>query len=289
MAEPDVEEYSPAETNEGQDLPPGRRHDISSLYELWTLDILPTIGSRAAHVFEAKPEQFKRVPPEIANLLARLHYRTGNNEDYLSTSQRFGLVSPLLGESDGIQHSDADAKFHRAAGALRQSAVDYVQRSFSTGERQLRNAFRDSAKTLYAYLTVLEGSVTTNALTRIEGHFLEVVEVLKTAEYCSGLGLPPAPEGNWPRFGVTDGDGAALISELTYRSMKEDDSAAVPQVGVTKFLAMQRAADYGAASLDGVLIDPAMDDDDRANGAIDLVYRWWQALRDCRSDLNTPS
>jgi len=141
---------------------------------------------------------------------------------------------------------------------------------------------------MYAYLTVVEGSVATNARDRLRGHFTDVSKVLQNVEYCSGLGLPPAPNGNWPRFGIVDGDGAALISELTQRVTNEDDPTTVPQVGVTKFLAMQRAADYGAASLDDVLLDPVMDDDERANGVIDLVYRWWQGIRDCRTDLDTP-
>jgi hypothetical protein len=151
-------------------------------------------------------------------------------------------------------------------------------------QRQLRNAFRDAAKTMYAYLTVLEGSVTISALARIYTHFGDVVAILQSTEYCSGLGLPPAPTGGWPRFGIVDGDGAALIAELTYRA-DPDESTSVPQVDVAKFIALQRAADYGAASLDEVLLDPAMEDDDRANEVINVVYRWWKALFDFKGGM----
>jgi hypothetical protein len=263
-----------------------RLNHTSDLYELWTLDIVPEIGRTAAKVFETNPTQFKRVPPNIVGLLARLHYQTGYNESYLTISQRLGLVRPLLGESDGTDHSDEMSKFHQAATGLRKAAVDYVQRSFDTGEPQLRNAFRDAAKTMYAYLTVLEGGVTTSALARLSTHFGDAVTVLQSVEYCSGLGLPPAPAGRWPRFGIVDGDGAAVIAELAHRAIRDDESTPVMQIGVTKFLATQRVADYGAASLDEVLLDPVMEDDARADEVINTVYRWWTALRDCRSDLD---
>ena len=256
-----------------------RLNHTSDLYELWTLDIVPAIGSRAAEIFETNPKQFKRVPPSITHVLARLHYQTGYNESYLSISQRIGLVGPLLGQSDGTDHSDETSKFHQAATGLRKAAVDYVQRSFDTGERQLRNAFRDASKTMYAYLTVLEGGVTTSALGRLSTHFRDVVTVLQSVEYCSGLGLPPAPTGRWPRFGMVDGDGAAVIEELTHRVIP-DELMTVAQIDVEKFLAIQRVADYGAASLDEILVDPTMEDDARADEVINIVYRWWTALRD---------
>jgi hypothetical protein len=256
-----------------------RLNHTSDLYELWTLDIIPAIGCRVAEIFETNPKQFKRVPPNVADVLAKLHYQTGYNDSYLSISQRLRLVGPLLGESDGANHSDETSKFHQAATGLRKAAVDYVQRSFDTGERQLRNAFRDAAKTMYAYLTVLEGGVTTSALGRLSTHFGDVVTVLQNVEYCSGLGLPPAPSGRWPRFGILDGDGAAVIADLTHRVIP-DESMTVAQIDVEKFLAIQRAADYGAASLDEVLVDPTMEDDARADEVINIVYRWWTALRD---------
>jgi hypothetical protein len=239
-------------------------------------------------LFESNPKQFKRVTPSIADTLARLHYRTGFSEEYLNASQRLALLMPLLGESDGTGHSYETSKFHQAAVGLRNAAVDYSQRSFNTGERQLRNAFRDAAKTMYAFLTVLEGSVATNALARIDTHFDDVASVLKSEEYCSGLGLPPAPAEGWPRFGIVDGDGAALISELTHRVIA-GEATSVPTVGVTKFLAIQRVADYGADSLGAILLDPVMESDERANEVIDIVYQWWTALRDSQSAPDTSS
>lgn len=264
-----------------------RRSDTAALYEIWTLDIVPTLGRQAAKTFEGNPKQFKRVPPDIAERLSRLHYRTGYGESYLDKAQRLELIKPLLGHSDGMVHDDNTSRFHAAAAGLRQAAVDYVQRSFDTGERQLRNAFRDAAKTMYAYLTVIDGAVTTNAGERLRNHFDEMVTVLRNSEFCGGLGLPPAPPGDWPRFGTVDGDGAALIAELSER-LVADEQGAPETMGVSAFVAVQRVANYGATSLDHVLRDPSMDDDGQANEVINVVYRWWTALRDFRKEFGNP-
>jgi hypothetical protein len=256
-----------------------RRSDTANLYELSTLEIIPALGTIMAKTFEANPKQFKNVPSNIAAALAKLHYRTGHDEQYLESGQRHNLVRPLLGTSDGIRDADRSAPFHQAAISLRQAAVDFVQRSFDTGERQLRNAFRDAAKTLYAYLTNVEGAVASNALGRLETHFADVVSVLRNSEYCGGLGLPPAPPGPWPRFGDFNGDGAALVEELSQRAIADDLSASV-WTSAGDFVIVQRVANYGAATLDEILVDPGMDGDDRADEAINVAYRWSTAIRD---------
>jgi len=256
-----------------------RRSDTANLYELFTLEIIPCLGATMAKTFETSPKQFKNVPSKISATLAKLHYRTGNDEFYLEPGQRQNRVGPLLGTSDGIRDADRSGPFHEAAIGLQQAAVDFVQRSFDTGERQLRNAFRDAAKTLYAYLTNVEGAVANNALGRLDTHFADVVSVLSNAEYCGGLGLPPAPSGPWPRFGDFNGDGAVLVEELGHRAIADDLSTSV-WMSAARFVAVQRIADYGAATLDEVLRDPDMDGDNRADEVINVAYRWWTAIRD---------
>lgn len=258
---------------------PERRNDTAKLYELFSLEIIPSLGATMAKTYETNPKQFKNVPTDISAALAKLHYRTGHDEYYLESRQRQNLIAPLLGASEGIRDADRSTPFHQAAIGLRQAAVDFVQRSFDTGERQLRNAFRNAAKTLYVYLTNVEGDVATNALGRIDTHFATVVSVLRNAEYCGGLGLPPAPPDPWPRLGDFNGDGAALIEKLSQQFIADDLSASVG-TDAAEFVAMQRIADYGAATLDEVLLDPAMNENERADEVINVAYLWWTAIRD---------
>jgi hypothetical protein len=138
----------------------------ANLYEIWTLDNLSDLGPTSGAVFEANPQQFKGVPPDLADTLAKLRYLAGYSDEHLNAAQQQALVGPLLGASDGTSHTDETSAFHDAARGLRQAAVDFVQRSFDTGERQLRNAFRDAAKSFRAHLRILEGAVTASAARR---------------------------------------------------------------------------------------------------------------------------
>ncbi len=92
-----------------------------------------------------------------------------------------------------------------------------------------------------------------NALGRLDTHFADVVSVLGNAEYCGGLGLPPAPSGAWPRSGNFDGDGAALVEELSQRAIADDLSTSV------------------------------------WTSVINVAYRWWTAIRDYNGEADVPS
>lgn len=264
-------------TNEG----PTRASAVAVLYELWTLEVVFDLGLACGAVVAGRPQQFKNLSTGSADTVATLQYRTGNDEGHLDAEERAAVCTPLLGASDGTRHDDENAAFHQAAAALRQSAADFVGRSFDTGEQQLRNAFRDASRTFGAYLNGIEGAVADSAVRRLGPHFVEVVSVLRDASFSGGLGLPPAPGDPWPRFGDLSGDGAALVQTLD----QEASTAGLttrPPLDDAEFLAIQRIADQGAASIDAVVADPGFPKDADADAAINVVYRWWTALRDYR-------
>ena len=258
-----------------------RATQIAHLYELWTLDVVTDLGVVCGSVFAGHAQQFKNVGRATADAMAALRYRTGNDDQHLDATQRSDLCTPLLGASDGTAHDDTAAPFHEAAAGLRQAAVDFVQRSFDSGEQQLRNAFRDAAKSFQSYLSVVEGSVAESAVRRVGGHFDEVVAVLRDPKFSGGLGLPPAPNAPWPLFGDLGGDGAALVEALD----KEGAAAGLTTREPTdqaQFVAVQRIADQGAASIDTIFADATLAKDPAADAAINGVYRWWTAIRDYR-------
>ena len=132
---------------------PTRNSQLAVLYELWTLDVVSDVGVVAGTVFSTRPQQFKNVGAATVETLGVLRYRTGYDEEHLAAEQRAAVCTPLLGVSDGIRHGDTGVAFHQAALGLRQAAADFVQRSFDSGEQQLRNAFRDASRSFAAYLT----------------------------------------------------------------------------------------------------------------------------------------
>jgi hypothetical protein len=254
---------------------PGRP-TLATLYELWTLDIIPCLGQPCAALCRDYPHEFKNVPAATLATLADMRYRTGYDSRYLDEQGRKALLMPVLGDSDGAKGGERSGAFHQSADALRCRAKDFVQRVFDTGEAQLRDAFRDAAASFRNYLTAVEGNVVADANIRLTGHFGDVVAILQAPQFAAGLGLPPAPGAPWPLNRAWDGDGAMLVYAVTQRAQA---SGGKPIVTDVEFLQIQRIATYGAETIEAVLNVPAIwANDDITREAISLAYRWWTSI-----------
>jgi hypothetical protein len=222
------------------------------------------------------PQEFKNVPAATLITLANLRYRTGYDSSYLDEQARRALVVPVFGDSDGAKGRERSGPFHRTANALRSRAKDFVQRRYDTGEEQLRRAFRDAAIGFQKYLTTVDGNVVADANGRNKKHFDDVARILQTAEFAAGLGLPPAPAAPWPLRRSWDGDGAMLVYAVSRRAMASEGKSIVTD---EEFLQIQRIASYGAETIEIVLTNAHIwDDNDETDNAIDLVYGWWTSI-----------
>lgn len=252
------------------------RSVLADLYQRWTLDVIPSLGQLCAALCRDHPQEFKRMPLTGLAVLADLQYSTGFGSTYLDDQGRRALIAPLLGDSEGTKVQDRAGAFYRSAAALRARAKDFVQRVATTGEAQLRLAFQDAATTFQKYLTTVDGNVVTDARVRYAKHFDAVVEVLRTTEFASGLGLPPAPSSGWPLDKKWDGDGAMLVHAVTRRAQA---ATGRPVVTDEEFLQVQRIAAYGAETIDAVLTNAKIYTDAKvADAAIGTAYRWWTAI-----------
>jgi hypothetical protein len=252
------------------------RSTLAELYERWTLDIIPCLGQPCAALCRDYPQEFKTVPVATLGTLADLLYRTGYDSTYLDEQGRKALIRPVLGDSDGYKGREGSGAFQRSADALRSRAKDFVQRVFTTGEDQLREAFRDAATSFQKYLTTVDGNVVTDASTRHQRHFDDVVAILQTPQFGAGLGLPPAPGAPWPLRGRVDGDGAMLVHAVSRRAQA---TGGKPIVTDEEFLQMQRVAFYGAETIEAVLTQANIfTSKTAADDAISLTYRWWTAI-----------
>jgi len=253
---------------------------LDDLYERWTLDVLPELAPAAGALFAGRPQRFKQVASSVS-ALARFHYRTGHDEDHLDDERRRALLAPLLGDSDGRPHADEASEFHRAAGAVRRAAADFVQRSEDTGEAQMRAAFRDALTTFQRYLTSLQGAVVDHAVARTKGYFEAVVGVLQDPGFAGGFGLPPAPSGGrWPLALALDGDGAVLVEEIGTQAVTAGFLSAETADQRT-FIVVQRIGHFGRLTIGGALAGDEPDDG-RIDAVIGDAYRWWTALRELR-------
>lgn len=265
---------------------PGRR-TLANLYERWTLDIIPCLGQPCAELCRDYPQEFKNVPAATLATLADLLYRTGYDSSYLDEQGRKALLMSVLGDSDGCKEGARSGVFHRSADALRCRANDFVNRVFTTGEAQLRNAFRDAATTFQSYLRTVDGNVVADANVRLTKHFDDVAAILQTPQFAHGLGLPPAPAAPWPLSRAWDGDGAMLVDAVTKRAQA---SGGKPIVTHEEFLQIQRIATYGAETIQAVLTDPAIFTiNTTTDTLIDQAHRWSTAIAELTRTPDVPA
>jgi hypothetical protein len=274
---------------QAQAAAPGRRM-LANLYERWTLDIIPCLGQPCAELCRDYPQEFKNVPADTLATLADLLYRTGYDSSYLDEQGRKALLMSVLGDSDGCMGGARSGVFHRSADALRCRANDFVNRVFTTGEAQLRNAFRDAATTFQSYLRTVDGNVVADANVRLTKHFDDVVTILQTREFAAGLGLPPAPAAPWPlnlTNPIWDGDGAMLVYAVTKRAQA---SGGTPIVKNEEFLQIQRIATYGAETIQAVLTGAAISSTNKTTDTvIDQAHRWSTAITELTGTPGVPA
>jgi hypothetical protein len=256
---------------------------VADLYELWTLDVIPSIGVECAQQFRAHPQRFKNVPGPVVQQLSVLQYRTGNSEDYLDRDQRSWLIMPLLGSSDGEPESASNSSFHNAAAGVRAAAKAYTERVYDTAVEELRNAFRASAIVFEQYLTTLSGGVVDDALARVRGHFDTVVSVLRDPEFANGFGLKPNITGSWPLNLDINGVASILVQTIWNEKMRRhaNDSRMATEEW---FQMLQRIASYGALTVDRIAKGTfgkqggSTTADDETNEVISLAYQWYVAI-----------
>lgn len=263
------------------------RSTLANLYARWTLDIIPCLGQACAALCRDYPHEFKRVPNARLTTLAELLYRTGYDSRYLDEQGRKSMLMPVFGDSDGCVGGERSGAFHQAADALRCRAKDFVHRVFTTGEAQLRNAFRDAAITFENYLRTVDGNVVTDANVRLTRHFDDVVTILRTREFAAGLGLPPAPAAPWPFNQTWHGDGAMLVSAVTKRAQA---SGGTPIVTDAEFQQIQQIATFGAETIEAVLTVPAPGrTNEITDTIIDQAYRWGRAIAELTGTPGVPA
>ena len=125
---------------------------------------------------------------------------------------------------------------------------------FTTGEAQLRNAFRDAATTFRRYLTTVDGNVVADANVRLRS--TSTTWSPSCRRHSSRLDwAPAAPAAPWPLRQTWDGDGAMLVYAVTKRAQASGGTSVVTD---EEFLQIQRIASYGAETIEAVLTVPAI-------------------------------
>jgi len=220
----------------------GSRRDfplLAELYQRLILDPLVEIAHAVAHDFVRRPRRYGEVPEKTAGLLAGFRGRTGSDPEWPSAMQRSALFGAVTGHA-----------FCAGSIGLWNAARVFLESPAATKPRA--QFIRDEALTFRATLTTMRGP----GLSAIDRHtaalFANAVEVFRSEPIAHAFGLRPARGGDWPFHLELCGDSAYLLERIS-RTLRLW-TAGLPMTQ-RRFLLLQRAAHYGAATIAAVMED----------------------------------
>ncbi len=247
---------------------------VADMYERWTLDCIIEVAQAITTNFVERPQQYRNVPENIANIIQDLWYRSATDPQFPDMTKRQMIFEPILGPSDS-KPGPHTSQFHMDGAALRERSRAFTERQVETGEDNLRRAFLDTAVTLRSYLeTLVENRVVTIGDKQTKNIFDNATQVLLDITIAGVFGRPPSSVANWPLVGSFDDNGARLIEEAT--AALGTSSGPISQ---SKFIVFQRIAHFGAETIRGVLaanLSPTTSED--IDPLIQVTYRWKTAL-----------
>lgn len=276
---------------------------LAGMYERWTLDCIIELVQLIAVDFIKRPRQYRNVSPEISEILQNFRFLNGKDPYFPNYMQRLMTIEAILGSSDGMGMETKNSstaggsamnlaegvQFKMASARLREMARAFTERQVTQGEGQLLQAFLDEGVTLQSYLRPIddENNVVIIGNAQTKAAFDAAAQVLREQTIAGRFGCPPAILNTWPLDGTLDDNGSLLIQEIAKVLIPEMTApATLVPISQNKFNVMQRAANYGAITITGVLRanfsadrdEPLTSQKERFEPVISAAYGWKTAL-----------
>jgi hypothetical protein len=257
-------------------------HPIADLYSRWALNPLVDIARAVAHDVVVRPQNYRRLPDDVAEILTDFRFKLGSDPDWPDAFQRtlsFKVLSQVNLASPSIR-----------AVALRAGQLPDGHR-----DARLLDDFRDGVAGLRAQLAPLEGHALTMVSDGTRAIFERSVRLFQEPQIAQAFALPPAPATDWPLGSNFSGDGAYLVAEIVrtlrvttclggvFRRIGSEnprERRLVPLVTVAlpqdKFIKLQKAAYFGASTISRLLLG---DSDAGDPELVASAFKWTKALQ----------
>jgi hypothetical protein len=261
----------------------GFLHPLAELYGKWAFSFLIDLAHGVAHDFVARPQHYRQLSDQTAELLADFRYKFGSDPEWPDPFQRtfsFRMLNRACLASIPVRHA----------------ALMFAERGGDVEKDALVEAFRDAALDFQTQLASIEGPPLATVSREIGAVFDSARRVFADPTIAAVFGLPPAPADGWPLDGNFNGSAAELVDEMartlprvqkeagTFKKIGEQNPRSrplMPLVAVrltpSKVVTLQRAAYHGALTISGVMrVDRHQAD---LAGLIDHSVRWARSLQ----------
>lgn len=258
---------------------PTSSHALAEIYVARALDSIVDLAGAVARDFVKRPQQYTRASAAETTLLTNFRLLVGKHPEWPDAAQRsFASAKPLARASQPFT-------------AVRLSAIQFVRSASAPGSSTARPPFIDAAA--LARATFIDAAALARATVQpLEGAALSAVAnthsallkraVVAVSSECvsAAFAVTRPTEGDWPH-GMYSPQFGYLCENLS-QTLHLDP----PLLQIT-MSRLQRAAHYGAATVNGVL-NPSLADagDEVLSDVIHAATSWAAALAELLSRID---
>lgn len=269
----------------------GDNHEVAGIYFFSVLDCLVELANKVSHDFFMRPHLYLRLPSSdeggsIAETVARLHARYGNDERFLGKFQRRKIYCALFGGTFDEDMSEQEGNFPRLRDELINACAAFAERVFDTGVEMLRERVRTTHRPFREYLVGLLGDSVRWSRSQALAPLTEgtAYPILRNRGVTAVFSISVVPCPEWPY--VEDSNGDKVVEELskqlliTPQQAREVEANAYRTSPITRgyFSNLQRAALRGAEAIATVIDFSEGGSNEDVDLLITKCYTWGAAL-----------
>jgi hypothetical protein len=247
---------------------------LGLMYRRFVLDCISDLGYAVSLDFIKRPELYQDVDPKIAALMATLQSSLDNEPGLPGTATRAMLYKPIFGTSDATGTGNDGSSYQAGRLQLIASAVAYAERTQVTGQLMVRERVRSALVPQRDHFVGFEGASITQSSLRTDEIFTIVTKIITDPAVRVVFGINMEIDAKWP-LESNDSQGAKLVEKITQQLQEGVPSGPISR---KHLIGLQRIAENGDASIQGIL-DPSVEDDDKKLDAlISKLYAWGSDL-----------
>jgi mersacidin/lichenicidin family type 2 lantibiotic len=245
---------------------PTSSHALAEIYVARALDSIVDLAGAVARDFVKRPQQYTRASSDETTLLTNFRLLVGKHPEWPDAAQRsFASKKPLARTSQPFT-------------AVRLAAIQFVRNASAPGSSTAQRSFIDAATFARATVQPLEGAALSAVANMHSALLRRAVGAVSCVSAAFGVAVPT--EGAWPQ-GMYSPQFDYLCENIS-QTLHLD-----PPLRQTTMSSLQRAAHYGAATVNGVL-NPSLADagDEVLSDVIHAATSWAAALAELLSRID---
>lgn len=243
-------------------------HPLAEIYVARALDPIIELAGAVSRDFVKRPQQYTRASADETSLLTNFRLLAGKHPEWPDAAQRSFASTKLL------------ARMCQSFAAVRLSAIQFVQRESAPGSSIARRSFVDAAALVRATVQPLEGAALSAVANTHAALLKRAVAAVSSDRVSAAFGITELAKGDWPH--------GVYSPQFGYSCENMSQTLVLDRPLLqTTMSSLQRAAHYGAATINGVL-DPGLADagDEPVADVIHAATSWAAALAELLSRID---